>query len=136
MLRMDVLAKRKTLFFLLAIFGFICLPIPVIIGPSGALVVVSDNGYVASTTRYYIDVEVENFGSQPQGSLTVTATFYNSNGDIIGTGINSDLNVIEPYGVRVLLVIYIDTQQSISQIDHYSLSTSSSTVSSLMSAPK
>ena len=120
--------KTRVLFAILALMFLSIASFELVNAPS-SVVIVATKSYVASATSYYIDGEVQNMGAQPQANIKIVATFYNSSGSIIGTSVTNDLNEIEPHNTRGFLVIYIDAQQVIPQIDHYSLFVSSSKAS-------
>jgi hypothetical protein len=93
--------------------------------------ILSDQGFVAITGAYYIVGEVQNVGSQPQKYVEIIATFYSSNGTMVGTDYTyADLDVINPGCKSPFWLIFTETTQ-IPQIDHYTLTVSSSVATSL-----
>jgi len=87
--------------------------------------ILSHSSYVGILGWYWVVGEVQNVGSQPLDYVRVTATYYRSNGIMVGTAsAYIELDILNPGRKSPFLIIYTDTAR-IPDIDHYSLAISS-----------
>ncbi|MFB3889099.1 MAG: FxLYD domain-containing protein [Candidatus Bathyarchaeia archaeon] len=86
--------------------------------------ILSHQGYVGSTGSYYIVGEVQNVGNQAYKYVEVIATFYNTNGSVVGTEFTYiELYVLHPSAKSPFKILFLE-KNVVPLIDHYSLSVS------------
>ncbi len=130
---MKLLKKAITSLLILTILSLMVISISQVKAASDINILSNNQGFIAPTGTYYIVGEVQNVGSQAQKFVHITATFYSSNGTMLGTDdAYTDLDIINPGCKSSFYTMLLGSNAVwIPEIDHYSLTVSSSVATAL-----
>jgi hypothetical protein len=109
----------KPLIFLLLLLPIVLVPLTVHAAPQ--VEIVSHSSYIGPYGYFTVAGEVRNTGDQYAIDVEISATFYNSANQVLGTGSgDSSLSYLLPGRKSPFRFVFLDFAQA-EQVDHYSL---------------
>jgi hypothetical protein len=86
------------------------------------IIILSETSYISASDAYYIVGEVKNTGETPVRFVKITATYYDSNNDLIVTDWGyAELDVLLPNTKSGFTVVLLSDAAELEKIDHYTL---------------
>ncbi|MCW4002097.1 MAG: FxLYD domain-containing protein [Candidatus Bathyarchaeota archaeon] len=113
------LLSTKSLIFLFFLLSIVFVPLTVDAAPQ--VEIVSHSSYIGPYGYFTVTGEVLNTGDQYAIDVEISATFYNSANDVLGTDSgDSSLSYLLPDRKSPFRFVFLDYEQA-GQVDHYSL---------------